>query len=104
MASGAFKTVYRGQMSTACKNIDVAVMKLLKGSCETEARMFLRLGRHPRLLRFYGQCVNGDSDLLLTELAPYGSLSDAFERLEGKINMAHACVMMHQVSQNSIFI
>ncbi len=59
--------------------------------------MLLKLGRHPRLVRFYGQCVDGDNELLLTELAPNGSLSDAFEAIEGKMTMAHALIMMNQV-------
>jgi hypothetical protein len=98
MASGSFKTVYKGWLKTADKKVRVAVMKLRSGSCATEARMLLRLGRHPRLVRFYGQCIDGNSELLLTELAPNGSLSDAFERIEGKITTAHAFVMMHQVT------
>jgi hypothetical protein len=97
MASGAFKTVYRGWLRTAAKRLPVAVMKLRAGSCATEAHTFLKLGRHPRLVRFMGRCIDGGNDLLLTELAQHGSLSDAFEKLEGKMTMAHAIVMMHQV-------
>jgi len=97
MASGTFKTVYKGQLKTGDKKVPVAVMKLRTGSCSTEASMFLKLGRHPRLVRFMGQCIEGDIELLLTELAPHGSLSVAFKELEGNIKMAHAVVMMHQV-------
>jgi hypothetical protein len=97
MASGTFKTVYKGWLTTADKRVKVAVMKLRNGSSVTEARMLLKLGRHPRLVRFYGQCVDGNNELLLTELAPNGSLSDAFESIEGKVTMAHAFIMMNQV-------
>ncbi len=98
MASGTFKTVYKGWLKSIDTKIPVAVMKFRKGPCATEARMFLKLGRHPRLVRFVGQCIEGETELLLTELAPLGSLSDAFERIEGKISTSHALVMMHQVN------
>jgi hypothetical protein len=89
--------VYKGWPKAGGKRAPVAVMKLRGGSCATDARMFLKLGRHPRLVRFMGQCIEGESELLLTELAPHGSLSDSFEKLERKITMKNAIVMMHQV-------
>jgi hypothetical protein len=99
IASGTFKTVHQGWLNVHGQKVRVAVMKLRHGSCATEARTFLKLGRHPRLVRFFGQSIEGETQLLLTELAPYGSLSDAFESIEGKLSTAHALVMMHQVCQ-----
>ena len=51
------------------KKVTVAVLKI-RGSCQMiEARTFLKLGRHAHLVRFFGQ-VEGDSELLVTEIAP----------------------------------
>jgi hypothetical protein len=97
VASGSFKTVYKGWLKKGDTKSPVAAMKLRGGSCATEAQMFLKLGRHPRLVRFMGHCIAGESELLLTELAPLGSLSGSFETLERKITVTHAIVMMHQV-------
>jgi hypothetical protein len=101
IASGASKTVYKGWLETSNEGnkVEVAVSKLRAASCATEARTFMRLGRHPRLVRFFGQCVEGDHDkLLVTELAPYGSLKKAFEQvLESRNTMKHSMVMLLQV-------
>jgi serine/threonine protein kinase len=64
-----------------------------------EARMLLKIGRHPRVVRFLGQCVDGEDQLLITELAPLGSLSDAFETLGNRFTLAHSMVMMQQIAQ-----
>ena len=42
-----------------------------------EARMLLKIGRHPLVARFLGQCVDEENQLLITEFAPLGSLTDA---------------------------
>eukprot|EP00961_Rhodomonas_salina_P173653 2341958-Rhodomonas_salina.1 len=51
LGAGAFKTVYKGVLSMGpdARPRAVAVLKMRKESCETEARIFLKLGRHPRL-------------------------------------------------------
>ena len=98
MASGTFKTVYKGWLNAGGKKSPVAVMKIRGASCATEVHVFLKLGKHPRLVRFMGKCTEGESELLLTELAPHGSLWDAFKKLEGKITMNHAIVMMLRAS------
>eukprot|EP00961_Rhodomonas_salina_P062742 842350-Rhodomonas_salina.1 len=101
LGAGAFKTVYKGVLSLggSAKARVVAVLKMRKGSCETEARTLLKLGRHPRLVRFLGQCTDGDHELLVTEFAEYGSLSDAFNTLGAQMTLPHDIVIMQQISQ-----
>jgi serine/threonine protein kinase len=98
ISAGAFKTVYKGSVRILGKRITVAVL-LIRESCETEVQTFLKLGRHPRLVRFLGQCNEGSNLLLLTEFAEMGSLSDAFEQLEGKLSPAHKRVISLQICQ-----
>ena len=57
VAVGSFKTVFRGTLRVhmrgeASRNITVAVLKMRRGDCATEVRSFIKLGRHPRLVRF----------------------------------------------------
>ena len=83
---------------------DVAILKMRSGSLDTDVKIFLRLGRHTRLVRFYGQCRDGEDQLLVTEFAPHGSLSDAFgdmhdEGTIGDVSMEHQMVMMRQICQ-----
>ena len=99
IGAGAFKTVYKGFVRILGKRITVAILLIREESCETEVQTFLKLGRHPRLVRFLGQCKEGSTLLLLTEFAVMGSLSDAFEQLEGKLSQAHKRVIMLQICQ-----
>eukprot|EP00961_Rhodomonas_salina_P158811 2137896-Rhodomonas_salina.1 len=101
LGAGAFKTVYKGVLTLggSAKPRAVAVLKVRKGSCETEARTLLKLGRHPRLVRFLGQCTDGDHELLVTELAEHGSLQDAFEPLGDQMTLQHDIIIMQQISQ-----
>ena len=61
--------------------------------------MLLKIGRHPRVVRFLGPCVDGEDQLLITEFAPLGSLTDAFETLGDKFTLAHSVVIMQQIAQ-----
>ena len=106
IGSGSFKSVYRGELHIrgAPKPVDVAISKMRNGSIETEAKMFLRLGRHPRVVRFCGQCIDGEDQFLVTEWAPFGSLSDAFTQMDAdesiaSVTLNHQLVMMQQISQ-----
>ena len=70
------------------------------GSFDAELKVLLKLGRHPRLVRFFGQCTDTDGNhLLMTEFAEHGSLSDAFPKLEGQMTHAHKLVVMQQTCQ-----
>jgi serine/threonine protein kinase len=99
IGAGSFKTVYKGSVRISGKRVTVAVLRIREESCETEVQTFLKLGRHPRLVRFLGQCKDGSNLLLLTEYAEMGSLSDAFEGLKGKLSPAHKRVMTLQICQ-----
>ena len=81
------------------QRVPAAVLRIREESIETEVQTFLKLGLHPRLVRFLGQCTEGGDLLLLTEFAEMGSLSDAFEQLEGKLSPAHKRVIALQICQ-----
>jgi hypothetical protein len=103
-AAGPFKNVYRGSLRITergggYKRVVVAVLKMRRGDCAIEARMRLKIGRHPRFVRFLGQCVDGEDQLLLTEFAPLGSLTDAFVTFGDKFTLAHSVVIMQQIAQ-----
>ena len=98
---GSFKSVFRGTLSVAraggvCTK-PVAVMKVRTGSVQAEVDAFLELGHHPRLVRFLGQCIEGPEQLLLTELAPLGSLADRMEEIQGQLTPGHVSAMRFQV-------
>ena len=112
-AAGSFKTMYRGKLSLQMaaralpgaprEAVDVAVLEMRQGgTVATEARVFLKLGRHPRIVRFFGQCTEGDNQMLVMELAPLGSL-DAFigdladQGLEHTLTAAHKLLMVQQI-------
>jgi serine/threonine protein kinase len=99
IGAGTFKTVYQGSVLISGQRVPAAVLRIREESIETEVQTFLKLGRHPRLVRFLGQCTEGGDLLLLTEFAEMGSLSDAFEQLEGKLSPAHKRVMTLQICQ-----
>ena len=98
VGKGAFKSVYEGEF----RGRRVAVLRLKAGSCDTEADVFLRLGRRPGLVQFIGMCCERpDEQLLLTEFAPHGSLSEFLsddERVE-QLTMEHKLHMLHQVGR-----
>ena len=109
LAMGSFKTVFRGTLRQVSQDgshrkIEVAVLQMRRGDCTTEARIFLELGRHPQLVRFIGQCVEGEDHILLTEFAPLGSLSDAFETWEDTITLDHNLFIMQQIAQGMEYL
>ena len=88
---------------SAADRISVAIMRVRADSVAAEADVLLRLGRHPHLVRFFGICRDGEEDLLVTELAPEGSLSDLMMRLDDQeepapIPAAHKLAMLQQVA------
>lgn len=109
LASGSLKTVYRGTLrqhvqGRASKKVPVTVLKMRGGNCAMEASMFLKLGRHPNLVRYLGQYVEGEEHILLTEFAALGSLSDAFETWEDAITLDHNLLIMHQIAQGMEYL
>ena len=57
----------------------------------------MKLGRHPSLVRYLGLCTEGPDQLLLTELAPHGSLDQFLEAREDEVTMAHKLKMLEQI-------
>jgi hypothetical protein len=109
IASGSFKTVYRGTLRQyvqggGVRTVLVAVLKMRRGDCATEASIFVKLGRHPTLVRFVGQCIDGDDHFLLTELAPFGSLCEAFETWEDTITLDHNLFIMQQIADGLAYL
>jgi len=54
--------------------VNVAVLRVHDGTVDSKVVTLLKLGRHPNLLQVYGICRDGGDELLVTELAPMGSL------------------------------
>ena len=82
--------------------MDVAVLRVRDGCVAVEAETLLSLGRHPNLVRCLGVCRDGGDQLIVTEFAPQGSLSDLMEGLEEQhgttIPSEHKVVMLRQVA------
>ncbi|EKX47444.1 hypothetical protein GUITHDRAFT_69679, partial [Guillardia theta CCMP2712] len=97
MTSNSIRAVRYQQV----RSRQVAVLKVRRGDDDmTEAGVLLKLGRHPRIVRFIGQCEDKDGRLLVTEFAEYGSLSDALcHELRGQVSLEHQLVMMQQIAQ-----
>ena len=80
LGAGSFKTVHRGLLDG---RHEVAVLTIRSGACDTEAAVFERLGRHPRLTRLLGTSTDpGGRAVLVTEFAALGSLHGVLESLE----------------------
>lgn len=62
-----------------------------------EAKILVRLAHHPRLLRYIGMCLERDPPCLVTELASWGSLSDAMDGIADKLTAAHECTILLQI-------
>ena len=96
LAHGSFKSVHRGTLRGRSEPIAVLRMKA-GGSCEEEAATLVQVGRHPSLVRYLGLCTEGPDQLLLTELAPHGSLDQFLEAREDEVTMAHKLKMLEQI-------
>jgi serine/threonine protein kinase len=92
--------VYRGTLSLpgAKKPSTVAVLQVHLGNVAAEVRVLLKLGQNqPRLVQFFGQCIDGTDTLMVMELAPMGSLNQALESIEDAITPGHRVAMLQQV-------
>lgn len=97
---GSFKLVFKGalRLPGSPRSTTVAVLQVRSGDVAAEAAVLLRIGRHPRLVTFIGQCHAPGSDvLLLTEFAPMGSLRTVIEEVEDDITLQHKVVIIQQV-------
>lgn len=101
---GSFKEVHRStlRLPGSTKQTNVAVLKVRTGSVAAEADILLKLGRHPNLIRFFGQCADGPDALLVTEFAARGDLGSLMEDLDEDddttIPFPHKRVMLQQVA------
>ena len=66
---GGFKVVHRGTLTLggARAPSEVAVLRVRTADVAAEAATLLQLGKHPRLIRFFGQCEDELDTLLITE-------------------------------------
>lgn len=95
---GSFKVVHRGTLTLpGARPTPVAVLRVFSGNVAAEISVLLRLSQHPRLVAFFGQCVEGDDTLLVTELAPRGALDALLEEIEDSITPAHHVAILQQV-------
>ena len=79
LGAGSFKTVHRGLLGG---RQEVAVLTIRSGACDTEAAVFERLGRHPRLTRLLGTSADPEGrSILVTEFAVLGSLDRVLDIL-----------------------
>ena len=96
LTTGSFKTVHRGTLAGHMN--PVAISKMRQGdSCEEEAAILIKLGRHAGLVRYLGMCIDGPDQLLVTELAVFGSLDRFLEEHEEEVTLAHKLVMLQQM-------
>ena len=64
--------------------------------CVQEVKVLIRL-RHPHLVRYLGMCTAATETLIVTELAPLGSLDNFLNDREGRVSLEHKLVMAHQI-------
>eukprot|EP00191_Tetraselmis_sp_GSL018_P002516 CAMPEP_0177607666 /NCGR_PEP_ID=MMETSP0419_2-20121207/18043_1 /TAXON_ID=582737 /ORGANISM="Tetraselmis sp., Strain GSL018" /LENGTH=621 /DNA_ID=CAMNT_0019102271 /DNA_START=825 /DNA_END=2690 /DNA_ORIENTATION=+ len=92
LGSGSSKTVYRARWHDQ----DVAVLTLRSGEANSEATVFERLGRHPRLTRFLGMSRDLEGHrVIITEFAAKGSLDKVLADLEEE-GRAVSCLVLMQ--------
>jgi hypothetical protein len=100
---GSFKIVYKADWHCPGARVPytVAVLKIRSGSCDAEAKTLIKLGRHPRVVRFHGVCAHDGHDHMITEYAPFGALvPGAFGIIEDRswdVSPGHALAIMQQV-------
>lgn len=75
----------------------MAVLRVNRGDVAAEAGILLKLGCHPRLVKYLGQCNDGEDTLLAMEYAPLGALSNLIEDIEDTITVAHRETMLQQI-------
>mmetsp|Transcript_34979 Transcript_34979/g.89376 ORF Transcript_34979/g.89376 Transcript_34979/m.89376 type:complete len:469 (-) Transcript_34979:50-1456(-) len=90
IAAGSWKTICKGRHCPTGRDVAVIFMRKGGGDLAGEAGVFRRLGRHPNLTQLVGMSrVPGtDSECMLLELAPLGSL----DRLLAEMDEAGAPV------------
>ena len=105
IGAGSFKRVFRAtlRLPGSPRAVTVAALQIRDGDVAAEAAVLLKLGKHPRLVTFIGQCRSVAADprsdmILITEFAPMGSLDKAIEDVEDEITLQHKVAIMMQVA------
>jgi serine/threonine protein kinase len=94
------KRVHRGTLSLpgAKKPSVVAVLQVNSSKVGAEVGVLMKMSQdQPRLVQFFGQCIDGANTLLVMELAPMGSLSQALESIESNMTREHRVAILQQV-------
>ena len=105
IGTGSFKRVFKATLRLAGspRAVTVAALQVRNVDVAAEATVLLRLGKHPRLVTFIGQCRPVAEDprsdmILITEFAPMGSLDAVIEDVEDEITLRHKVAIMMQVA------
>ena len=105
IGTGSFKRVFEAKLRLAGspRAVTVAALQVRDGDVAAEAAVLLKLGKHPRLVTFIGQCRSVAADarsdmILITEFAPMGSLDKAIEDVEDEITLQHKATIMMQIA------
>jgi serine/threonine protein kinase len=79
LGTGSEKTVYAARW----RGQNIAVLMLRSGTCDTEASIFIKLGKHTSLTKMIGISQSPQNkQCLITELAPLGSLDNLLNQYE----------------------
>eukprot|EP00656_Telonema_subtile_P051861 TRINITY_DN707_c0_g1_i1.p1 TRINITY_DN707_c0_g1~~TRINITY_DN707_c0_g1_i1.p1 ORF type:complete len:699 (+),score=142.19 TRINITY_DN707_c0_g1_i1:88-2184(+) len=91
LGNGSEKTVLLAELAGE----QVAVLVLRNGSCDMEAALYAKLGRHPALTRMIGMAIDHQNrQCLITELAPKGSLDKLLDHYEDQgVKLSHAVLV-----------
>ena len=67
------------------------MLEVRDGDVADEIKVLIRLGRHPRLVRYVGLCQDAaaQKQYILVEFAPLGSLDSAMEDIEDDLTPSH---------------
>ena len=105
IGTGSFKRVFKATLRLAGspRAVTVAALQVRNVDVAAEATVLLRLGKHPRLVTFIGQCRPVAEDprsdmILITEFAPMGSLDAVIEDVEDEITLQHKVAVMVQIA------
>lgn len=106
IGKGSFKEVHRAiyDMPGSDASREVAVMKVQSGDVAKEAKVLLKIGRHPHLVRFLGLSNDGaEEQLMVMEFAALGDVGSLIVTLDADeegtvIPFPHKLCMMQQVS------
>ena len=107
IAYGSFKTVYRGKLriDMEVSTQEVAVLEFRKSpeACQHEANLLAELQPHVGFVRFFGWS-DVQPPLIVTELAPLGSLADAVQAISSRLSLAHELAILCQICDAMAFM